>query len=87
MSVAHWTVDTEDWRQPGYSSRYWQDRIYSRATSPTYAHPIVLMHDAKGLSVDTASSYRANTAAAVTRIARFYKARGYVFTDPAGRRL
>ena len=81
------TVDTEDWRQPGYLSTYWQNRIYSRATSPTYAHPIILMHDAKGLSVDPVSSYRRNTAVVVTRVIRFYKARGYVFTDPAGRRL
>ena len=87
MSVTHWTVDTEDWRQPGYLSTYWQNRIYSRATSPTYAHPIILMHDAKGLSVDPVSSYRRNTAVVVTRVIRFYKARGYVFTDPAGRRL
>jgi peptidoglycan/xylan/chitin deacetylase (PgdA/CDA1 family) len=87
MSVAHWTVDTEDWRQPARLSKYWQDRIYSRATKPTYAHPIILMHDSKGLSVDSATSYRKNTAVAVTRIARFYKSRGYVFTDPAGRRL
>jgi peptidoglycan/xylan/chitin deacetylase (PgdA/CDA1 family) len=87
MSVTHWSNDTEDWKQPGYLSTYWQDRIYSRSVSPLIAHSIVLMHDGKGLAADRVSAYRRNTAVALTRTIRFYKARGYVFTDPAGRRL
>ena len=87
MSVVHWSNDTEDWRQPGYLSTYWQDRIATRSVTPLTSHPIVLMHDGKGLAVDTVSSYRRNTAVAVSRTIRAYKARGYVFTDPAGRRL
>lgn len=87
MSVAHWTVDTEDWRQPGHLSTTFQNRIVSRATSPLYRHPILLMHDAKASVDKDSTAYRRNTAAALTRIIRFYKARGYVFTDPTGHRI
>jgi peptidoglycan/xylan/chitin deacetylase (PgdA/CDA1 family) len=86
MAVVHWSNDTEDWRQPGSSAPSWQNRIYSRSVSPLYAHPIILMHDGKA-SADSISPNRTNTVAALTRTIRFYKARGYVFTDPAGRRL
>lgn len=87
MSVTHWTVDTEDWRQPGYLSTYWQNRIYSRSVSPLYTHPIILMHDGKASVDRTSSAYRKNTSVAVTRTIRYYKAQGYVFTDPTGHRL
>lgn len=86
MAVVNWSHDTEDWAQPGYLSSTWKSKITARATSPVYYHPIILMHDGKA-SVDNTSAYRGNTVAALTGLIRWYKARGYVFTDPAGYRL
>jgi nucleoid-associated protein YgaU len=79
MTIVDWSHDTRDWETPPDSSPSFQDRIAQRATVPDNAHPIVLMHDGGG--------YRQNTVAALDRIISSYLARGFVFTDPAGRPL
>ncbi len=79
MTIADWSHDTRDWETPPATSPPFQDRIVERATVPGNAHPIVLMHDGGG--------YRQNTVAALDRIISSYLARGFVFTDPAGRPL
>ena len=86
MSVVHWSHDTLDYRTPAGRDPAFQSSIVRRATSPYSRHPIVLLHDAKASPEPEAtfSSYRGNTAAAITRIAAFYRDRGHVFTDPAG---
>lgn len=86
MSVVHWSHDTLDYRTPAGRDPAFQSSIVRRATTPYSRHPIVLLHDAKASPEPEAkfSSYRGNTAAAIARIAAFYRARGHVFTDPAG---
>jgi peptidoglycan-N-acetylglucosamine deacetylase len=79
MTVTDWSHDTRDWETPSDNSPSFQDQIAERATVPDSAHPIVLMHDGGG--------YRQNTVAALDRIISSYLARGFVFTDPAGRPL
>jgi peptidoglycan-N-acetylglucosamine deacetylase len=79
MTIAGWSHDTRDWETPWDNSPSFQDRIAERATVPDSAHSIVLMHDGGG--------YRQNTVAALDRIISSYVARGFVFTDPAGRPL
>jgi peptidoglycan-N-acetylglucosamine deacetylase len=79
MTIVDWSHDTRDWETPSANSPSFQDRIAEQATVPDSAHPIVLMHDGGG--------YRQNTVAALDRIISSYLARGFVFTDPAGRPL
>jgi peptidoglycan/xylan/chitin deacetylase (PgdA/CDA1 family) len=55
----------------------WRDLIVTRLTAAG-DHPIVLMHD--GHNDD-----KVNELSALERIIVWYKSRGYVFTDPAGR--
>jgi peptidoglycan/xylan/chitin deacetylase (PgdA/CDA1 family) len=81
MSVVNWTYDSQDWRSPQYASTSFQNTIYANSASTRSAHPILLMHDGGS------TQYRGNTAAALDRVIRYYKARGYVFTDPNGRVL
>ena len=77
MSVVGWTLDTRDWTTPAGWSPAFQRQIVDAATAPAGAHPIVLLHDGGG--------HRQNTVAALDPIISHYVARGYVFTDPAGR--
>jgi LysM repeat protein len=79
MTIVDWSHDTRDWETPSDISPSFQDQIAERATVPESAHPIVLMHDGGG--------YRQNTVAALDRIISSYLARGFTFTDPAGRPL
>ena len=79
MTIVDWSHDTRDWDTPSDLSPTFQDQIADRATVPESAHPIVLMHDGGG--------YRQNTVAALDQIISSYLARGYTFTDPAGRPL
>jgi peptidoglycan/xylan/chitin deacetylase (PgdA/CDA1 family) len=81
MNVAGWARDTLDWTTPLALSPAFQDSIVLRATSPLTPHPTILMHDG------SPGNYRQNTVDAVDRIITFYAARGYVFTDPAGRTI
>jgi len=79
MDIAGWARDTLDWTTPLSLSPAFSDSIVRRATSPLTPHPTILMHDG------SPGNYRQNTVNAVDRIISFYAARGYVFTDPAGR--
>jgi uncharacterized protein with LGFP repeats/peptidoglycan/xylan/chitin deacetylase (PgdA/CDA1 family) len=79
MDIAGWARDTLDWTTPLSLSPAFSDTIVQRATSPLMPHPTILMHDG------SPGNYRQNTVNAVDRIISFYAARGYVFTDPAGR--
>jgi peptidoglycan/xylan/chitin deacetylase (PgdA/CDA1 family) len=80
MTIAHWTYSTQDWRQADRLSSAWQRRIVSLGTGSD-RHPIVLMHDGGPMN------HRANSVAALDNLVRWYRDRGYVFTDPAGRPL
>lgn len=55
----------------------WRDLIVTRLTGAG-DHPIVLMHDGH-------NDNKVNELSALERIIVWYKSRGYVFTDPAGR--
>ncbi len=55
----------------------WRDDIVTRLTAAG-DHPIVLMHDGH-------TDNKVNELSALERIIVWYRARGYVFTDPAGR--
>ncbi|MEV4636244.1 polysaccharide deacetylase family protein [Actinoplanes sp. NPDC049548] len=81
MTAVQWTIDTDDWGQPRHPDKAFEKHIYDDATT-TRKHPIILMHDGGG-----APLYRGNTVHALDDIIRYYQARGYVFTDPLGRRL
>lgn len=63
MSTILWDVDTNDWRRPGSGA------IYSRTVGGTRPGSIVLMHDGGG--------NRSQTVAALPRILRKLKSRGY----------
>jgi len=78
MSVALWSVDTEDWKiqADGDASGISWD-IYLAALTTTQRHPIVLMHDGGG--------FRGATAAALPKIIDWYRSRGYTFVRLDGR--
>jgi peptidoglycan/xylan/chitin deacetylase (PgdA/CDA1 family) len=63
MSTIVWDVDPRDWSTPGTAV------IYSRVVSATHPGSIVLMHDGGGP--------RGETVAALPRIIRSFKSRGY----------
>jgi peptidoglycan/xylan/chitin deacetylase (PgdA/CDA1 family) len=63
MSTIVWSVDPRDWSRPGTAA------IYSRVVSATRPGAIVLMHDGGG--------DRSETVAALPRIIRTLKGRGY----------
>lgn len=90
MSVVNWNADTRDWTQPAYNSKTAQNSILTLATTKvTSAHPIILFHDGKESpeAESKVSSNRSNTVAALGKVIDYYKARGYVFTDPLGHRF
>jgi peptidoglycan/xylan/chitin deacetylase (PgdA/CDA1 family) len=78
MKFWTWSVDTEDWKANGSSSRFWVDRIIRLAEQEGGAlrHPVVLMHNAP--SGDPA------TARALPTIINFFRHRGYTFVDLLG---
>lgn len=63
LSTIVWDVDPRDWSTPGTAA------IYSRVVSATHPGSIVLMHDGGGP--------RGETVAALPRIIRTFKSRGY----------
>ena len=90
MSVVHWTQSSGDWAKGAKTeSKAKQRDIIRRATTPLSAHALVLFHDGKASAEPErrVSSNRINTVRALPSVTKFYKARGYIFTDPAGRRL
>jgi peptidoglycan/xylan/chitin deacetylase (PgdA/CDA1 family) len=90
MSVVHWTQSSGDWASGAKTENKAKQRdIIRRSTSPLHAHALVLFHDGKASPEPErqVSGNRINTVKALPAIIRFYKDRGYVFTDPAGRKL
>lgn len=65
-----------DYLQPKKVDADWVSRITERLVDQGN-HPILLLHDG--------GAYRKNSVLALERIITWYKRRGYVFTDPAGR--
>lgn len=89
MQVVLWSVDSQDWKQPGRLSAAATARIVTNATDLRYAdprHPIVLMHGGKASHESEAkvSSYRGNTVAALQKVIDWYRARGYRFVAVDG---
>lgn len=78
MSLVQWSNDTLDWAAPLYQDGTYQNSIVSRATSPLYTNPIILMHDG------SPGNYRQNSVDSLQRVISFYKDHGYTFTDPLG---
>lgn len=77
MQVWNWSVDAEDWKAAGSGATYWVNRITSRADAGArQRHPVILMHNQPG-------GNRA-TVAALPKIIRYYRARGYRFVDLLG---
>ena len=66
MTTVNWDVDPQDWTTPG------SEAIYQRVVSKTRPGSIVLMHDGGG--------DRSQTVAALPRIIRKLRHRGYRFT-------
>jgi peptidoglycan-N-acetylglucosamine deacetylase len=65
-SIRVWTIDTRDWSRPGTSV------IVRRALANVHSGSVILMHDGGG--------NRSQTVAALPKILRTLKARGYGFT-------
>lgn len=76
VRVVQWDVDPTDWRNPGASA------VVSRVVAHLHPGAIILMHDGAG--------HGRQAAAALPRIVRMARARGYVFgllctpTPPTG---
>jgi peptidoglycan/xylan/chitin deacetylase (PgdA/CDA1 family) len=65
LRILGWTVDTEDWSRPGSSV------IVRRAVNGTRPGGVILMHDGGG--------NRAQTVAALDKVIKKLKAKGYTF--------
>jgi peptidoglycan/xylan/chitin deacetylase (PgdA/CDA1 family) len=77
MTIWLWSVDTEDWKADGSAAPYWVNRITSRADAGgAQQHPVILMHNQP--------AGNPATVAALPRVIRFYKQRGYTFVDLLG---
>lgn len=88
MSTVMWSVDTEDWKQPGQTSAAFTARIVARATAGSnQSHPVLLMHDGKASHEPEwqVSANRSNDVKALPAILSYYKSRGYRFVDLLGR--
>jgi peptidoglycan/xylan/chitin deacetylase (PgdA/CDA1 family) len=70
MTTVIWDVDTVDWSRPGAGT------IYSRAVGDARPGSIILMHDGGG--------DRSQTVAALPRIIRTLRSRGYKFATVSG---
>ncbi|NEK60001.1 polysaccharide deacetylase family protein, partial [Geodermatophilus sabuli] len=80
MAVYNWSVDTEDWLAGGSGDAFWVNRIITLAQAgASQTDPVVLLHDQP--------TAMPATVAALRPIIDFYRDRGYVFVDLAGRTL
>ncbi len=87
MTAELWSVDSEDWKQPPRTTAAATRRIVANATAADgQAHPIVLMHSTKASHEPESlvSSYRGNTAAALSRVIEWYRNHGYRFVTLDG---
>jgi peptidoglycan/xylan/chitin deacetylase (PgdA/CDA1 family) len=89
MANVYWSEVTGDSAQPGSYSAASVSAYVALATvrrsSPD--HPIILMHDGNATPKTNPNRYRGNTVAALPKIIDYYRARGFVFTDPSGHRF
>jgi len=79
LKVWMWSVDTEDWKADGSSSRYWVNRIVRLAKQEGGAlrHPVVLMHNQPAGNPATVR--------ALPAVIRYFRGHGYRFVDLVGR--
>jgi peptidoglycan/xylan/chitin deacetylase (PgdA/CDA1 family) len=82
ISIALWSVDTEDWKvQNGVSSdphgRLSRSIAVRAIAGAEQDHPVILLHDGGG--------YRGASVAALPSIIAFYRAAGYTFVRLDGR--
>jgi peptidoglycan-N-acetylglucosamine deacetylase len=79
LRVWMWSVDTEDWKANGSSSRYWVNRIIRLAKQEGGAlrHPVVLMHNQPAGNPATVR--------ALPGVIRYFRSHGYRFVDLFGR--
>lgn len=87
MSTVLWSVDTNDWKQPGHTTKR-STKAIANAAKAGYKqrHPIVLLHVSKASHEPESKvrSNRSNDVAALPAIIRGYQAHGYRFVDLAG---
>jgi peptidoglycan/xylan/chitin deacetylase (PgdA/CDA1 family) len=86
-AVVMWSIDTEDWKQPGKTTSAATRRIVGRATAGgAQTHPLVLFHDGKASHEPDSqvSPNRSNTVAALPAVIAYYRVQGYRFVDLAG---
>jgi peptidoglycan/xylan/chitin deacetylase (PgdA/CDA1 family) len=79
LKVWMWSVDTEDWKANGSSSKYWMNRIIRLAKREGGAlkHPVVLMHNQPAGNPATVR--------ALPAVIRYFRSHGYRFVDMLGR--
>ena len=79
-----WSIDSEDWKQPGRTTTAATRRIVARAVEGSrQPHPLILFHDGKASHEPESqvSSNRSNTVAALPAVIAHYRSRGYRFVD------
>jgi peptidoglycan/xylan/chitin deacetylase (PgdA/CDA1 family) len=79
MSVVTWSEDTPDLGNAPVSQHHVPKHDCFQSDEPAELHPDILMHDG------SPANYRQNTLNSVQRIITFYKSRGYMCTNSAGR--
>lgn len=88
LTAVLWSVDSNDWQQPGVHTTAATHTIVANATATEgRQHPIVLMHSAKASHEPDAqvSPFRGNSVAALPEIITWYQAHGYRFVTLDGR--
>lgn len=77
MAIWVWSVDPEDWKADGSAAPFWVHRITHRAEAGgAQRHPVILFHNQP--------AGNPATVAALPRVIRFFKQRGYTFVDVLG---
>gem|GEM_PF-1035627 len=82
MSVVGWNHASGDYASHPRHDPARISKTVAGSTANPGKNPVILFHDGPSAPV-----YRGNTANALPSIIKFYKDRGYAFTDPAGRKL
>lgn len=88
LTAALWSVDSDDWQQPGVVTPAATRTIVTNATAAGgREHPIVLMHSGKASHEPDSrvSPFRGNSVAALPQIIGWYLAHGYRFVTLDGR--
>lgn len=82
LSIAMWSVDTEDWQQPAARSAAATATIVRNARAGlSQRHPVVLMHTGKASHEPESqvAAERENTIAALPQVIAMYRGAGYRF--------